>query len=100
MTAGEVAKATGLGRASISTTLSRLAKSVEVTKTARGYHLARAERDQAAQVDIGPLRHGRATPTNRRFGLFLDRIRIATAYGDPGGVVAITKRDGPGARGS
>ncbi|MBV9195785.1 MAG: hypothetical protein JO168_16725 [Solirubrobacterales bacterium] len=39
MTAGEVARATGLGRASISTTLSRLAKSGEVTKAARGYQL-------------------------------------------------------------
>ena len=41
MTAGEEAKATGLGRASVSTTLSRLAKSGEVTKAARGYQLTR-----------------------------------------------------------
>jgi hypothetical protein len=40
MTAGEVATATGLGRASVSTTLSKLAKSGEVTKAARGYQLA------------------------------------------------------------
>jgi biotin operon repressor len=40
MTAGEVATATGLGRATISTTLSKLAKSGEVTKAARGYRLA------------------------------------------------------------
>jgi len=40
MTAGEVATATGLGRASFSTTLSKLAKSGEVTKAARGYQLA------------------------------------------------------------
>jgi hypothetical protein len=40
MTAGEVAPATGLGRASVSTTLSKLAKSGEVTKAARGYQLA------------------------------------------------------------
>jgi biotin operon repressor len=39
MTAGEVAAATGLGRASVSTTLSKLAKSGEVTKAARGYQL-------------------------------------------------------------
>jgi DNA-binding IclR family transcriptional regulator len=39
-TAGEVATATGLGRASVSTTLSKLAKSGEVTKAARGYQLA------------------------------------------------------------
>jgi hypothetical protein len=40
MTAGEVATATGLGRASVSTTLSKLAKSGEVTKAPRGYQLA------------------------------------------------------------
>jgi CRP-like cAMP-binding protein len=39
MTAADVAKATGLGRASVSTTLSRLAKSGEVTKADRGYRL-------------------------------------------------------------
>ncbi len=37
MTAGEVATATGLGRASVSTTLSKLAKSGEVSKADRGY---------------------------------------------------------------
>lgn len=39
MTAGEVAKATGLQRATVSTTLSRLAKSGEVVKAERGYRL-------------------------------------------------------------
>jgi hypothetical protein len=39
MTAGEVAAATGLGRASVSTTLSKLAKSGEVAKAQRGYQL-------------------------------------------------------------
>lgn len=39
MTAGEVASATGLGRASVSTTLSKLAKSGDVTKAARGYQI-------------------------------------------------------------
>ncbi len=39
MTAGEVASATGLGRASVSTTLSKLARSGEVTKAARGYQV-------------------------------------------------------------
>ncbi len=39
MTAGEVASATGLGRASVSTTLSKLAKSGDVTKAERGYQL-------------------------------------------------------------
>jgi DNA-binding IclR family transcriptional regulator len=40
MTAGEVAKATGVGRATASTTLSKLAKSGELTKAERGYRLA------------------------------------------------------------
>lgn len=40
MTAGEVAAATGLGRASVSTTLSKLAKSGEVVKADRGYRRA------------------------------------------------------------
>ena len=39
LTAGEVANATGLGRASVSTTLSKLAKSGEITKADRGYRL-------------------------------------------------------------
>ncbi|MGA2929734.1 MAG: hypothetical protein ABSG43_27860 [Solirubrobacteraceae bacterium] len=39
MTAGEVASATGLGRASVSTTLSKLAKSGDLTKAARGYQI-------------------------------------------------------------
>jgi DNA-binding transcriptional ArsR family regulator len=46
MTAGEVAAATGLGRASVSTTLSKLAKSGEVAKADRGYR--RAESSSAA----------------------------------------------------
>jgi len=40
MTASEVANETGLGRASVSTTLSKLAKSGELTKAARGYQIA------------------------------------------------------------
>jgi DNA-binding IclR family transcriptional regulator len=40
MTAGEIAAATGLGRATVSTTLSKLTKSGELTKAARGYQLA------------------------------------------------------------
>ncbi|MGO9974860.1 MAG: helix-turn-helix domain-containing protein [Solirubrobacteraceae bacterium] len=42
MTAGEIAEATGLGRATISTTLSRLARSGEVTKAERGYEVKAA----------------------------------------------------------
>jgi len=37
MTAGEIAAATGLGRATVSTTLSRLAKTGDLNKVARGY---------------------------------------------------------------
>jgi CRP-like cAMP-binding protein len=40
MTASQVAQQTGLGRASVSTTLSKLAKSGEVRKAQRGYQLA------------------------------------------------------------
>jgi DNA-binding transcriptional ArsR family regulator len=39
MTASEVAAVTGLGRASVSATLSKLAKTSEVTKAQRGYQL-------------------------------------------------------------
>ncbi len=46
MTASEVAAATGLARASVSTTLSKLAKAGELTKAARGYQLVGAESSQ------------------------------------------------------
>lgn len=39
MTAGEVAAATGLARGTVSTTLSKLAKSGEILKAQRGYRL-------------------------------------------------------------
>jgi DNA-binding IclR family transcriptional regulator len=39
MTAGEVAAATGLARATVSATLTRLAKTGEVAKAERGYRL-------------------------------------------------------------
>jgi CRP-like cAMP-binding protein len=39
LTAGEVAKVTGLARPTVSTTLSRLAKSGEIAKAERGYRL-------------------------------------------------------------
>jgi DNA-binding transcriptional ArsR family regulator len=51
MTAGDVAAATGLGRATVSTTLSKLTKSGEVTKAERGYRLT------------GPGSTGSATPS-------------------------------------
>jgi DNA-binding IclR family transcriptional regulator len=37
LTAGQVASSTGLGRPSVSTTLSKLARSGEVVKAQRGY---------------------------------------------------------------
>jgi CRP-like cAMP-binding protein len=40
LTAAQIAAATGLGRPTVSTTLSRLAKSGEVTKATRGYQIA------------------------------------------------------------
>ena len=42
MTAGQVAEKTGLARGTVSTTLSKLAKSGEVQKAERGYRLAPA----------------------------------------------------------
>lgn len=56
MTAGEVATATGLSRASVSTTLSKLANNGEVTKAAHFYQLAGqtaagAPADSAASAD-------------------------------------------------
>jgi len=41
MTAGEIAAATGLGRATVSTTLSRLAKTGDLNKVARGYQVSK-----------------------------------------------------------
>jgi CRP-like cAMP-binding protein len=43
MTAGEVATKTGLARGTVSTTLSKLAKTGEVQKAERGYRLASAD---------------------------------------------------------
>jgi CRP-like cAMP-binding protein len=48
MTAGQVAEKTGLARGTVSTTLSRLAKSGEVQKAQRGYRLASAATPTAA----------------------------------------------------
>jgi DNA-binding transcriptional ArsR family regulator len=48
LTAGDVAKATGLARPTVSTTLSKLAKSGEVVKAERGYRLPGQEEATAA----------------------------------------------------
>ena len=43
LTAGQVATKAGLARPTVSTTLSKLAKTGEVQKAARGYRLAAAQ---------------------------------------------------------
>jgi DNA-binding transcriptional ArsR family regulator len=48
MTAGQVADKTGLARATVSTTLSKLAKTGEVQKAARGYQLQASGKTPAA----------------------------------------------------
>ena len=53
MTSCEIAAATGLGRATVSTTLSKLPKSAELTKTARGYQLAGSTAPAAPIADAG-----------------------------------------------
>jgi DNA-binding IclR family transcriptional regulator len=60
MTAGEIAAATGLGRATVSTALSKLAASGQVAKAARGYQLQR-------ESDTSALDSARETgaPTDR-----------------------------------
>ncbi len=58
MTAGEIASATGLGRATVGTTLSKLATSGEIAKAARGYQIAGVEPAQRfyfrTEDDAGP----------------------------------------------
>ena len=49
MTAGQVADKTGLARGTVSTTLSKLAKSGEVQKAERGYQLAPAAPSSPAE---------------------------------------------------
>ncbi len=53
MTASEIAAATGLGRATISTTLTRLASAGEVSKAARGYVIKTDTEDGAWAGDSG-----------------------------------------------
>jgi CRP-like cAMP-binding protein len=51
MTAGDVASATGLGRGTVSTTLSKLAKSGEIAKAQRGYRLPTAIEPSVIEED-------------------------------------------------
>ncbi len=53
MTAGEVAAATGLARGTVSTTLSKLAKSGELLKAERGYQLPAAGQTHSAPNGSG-----------------------------------------------
>ena len=75
MTAGEIAAATGLARATVSSTLSKLATSGEIAKAARGYQLARESdttrrparpRPSVGTVATSPSRAGRRRRTRRR----------------------------------
>jgi DNA-binding transcriptional ArsR family regulator len=52
MTAGEIATATGVGRATVSTTLSRLANAGELSKVDRGYQIASQTDDAAARAAV------------------------------------------------
>ena len=51
LTAGEVAKATGLARPTVSTTLSKLSKTGEVVKADRGYRLPSTNGGSATAVE-------------------------------------------------
>ena len=53
-TAGEVAAATGLARATVSTTLSKLAKTGAVQKAERGYLLPAASASAGADASASP----------------------------------------------
>jgi DNA-binding transcriptional ArsR family regulator len=68
MTAGEVAAATGLGRGTVSTTLSKLTKTGEVVKAERGYALPEAAGHAAeaspAPVDPTPVAAGETAPAS------------------------------------
>ena len=61
MTAGEIAAATGLGRATVSTTLSKLAGSGEIEKATRGYQLHREHDTPRKRARSRPSRSTVAT---------------------------------------
>lgn len=60
LTAGQVADQTGLPRATVSTTLTKLAKSGDVQKAERGYLRTEAEREDVARV-LKAIADGKAT---------------------------------------
>ncbi|MGO9971865.1 MAG: helix-turn-helix domain-containing protein, partial [Solirubrobacteraceae bacterium] len=78
MTAGEVATATGLGRASVSSTLSQLANAGELSKAARGYQIAGLEPAQRFYFQIEDDVTPRAVVAN------LPELEAAIAICKPG----------------
>ncbi len=78
MTAGEVATATGLGRASVSSTLSQLAEAGELRKAARGYQLAGVEPAQRFYFQVADDVTPRAVVAN------LTELEAAIALCRPG----------------
>jgi hypothetical protein len=78
MTADEVATATGLGRASVSSTLSQLAKAGELRNAARGYQLASVEAAQRFYFQIEDDATPRAVVAN------LPELEAAIAVCGPG----------------
>ncbi len=78
MTAGEIAAATGLARASVSSTLSQLAKAGELSKAARGYQIAGLEPAQRFYFRIEDDATPRAAVAN------LPELEAAIAVCGPG----------------
>jgi DNA-binding IclR family transcriptional regulator len=64
MTAGQVADKTGLARGTVSTTLSKLAKSGEVQKAERGYRLTPTAEPPASPPPAPPASPSPAPPAS------------------------------------
>ncbi|MGO9789291.1 MAG: hypothetical protein ACLP8S_07150 [Solirubrobacteraceae bacterium] len=86
MTAEEVATATGLGRGSVSSTLSALVKAGELRNAARGYQLAGVESAQRFYFRIEDDVTPRAVVAN------LPELEAAIAVCGPGGVAPPLRR--------
>ena len=76
MTAGQVADKTGLARGTVSTTLSKLAKSGEVQKAERGYRIA-ATATPSEAASPAPA------PSSRRAGLPVRRPPVRPPEVEP-----------------
>ena len=72
LTAGQVASSTGLGRPSVSTTLSKLARSGDVIKAQRGYAIAAAASGPAA--DPSPEMSRAPEPTELERSVLAGRV--------------------------